>query len=434
MGAGYVGLVTACGLARLGHRLVVVDRLEQRIDLLESGSLPIYEPDLERDCREARAAGRLAFTTSADRALLAAEIVFVAVGTPPREDGGGDLTQLWQVVEDLSRHSRPGAIVLLKSTVPMGTARQVRQRLCAYGRADLGVVSNPEFLREGSAVYDFFHPDKVVIGTPDEQLRAVVTDLYDPLFAEAQATAPPYVFCTWESAELIKYANNALLATKVAFINEIAELCDAGGADVQTVARALGMDGRINPRFLNPGPGFGGSCFPKDVAALVASGMQRGVPLPLIGQVSVSNRRHMLSVVDRFATELGTLSGARVAALGLAFKAGTDDVRESPAIVIVRELVERGAEVRVFDPRAMDTARQVLGDRVSYAGDAFAAAAGSDAVVLLTEWKEFREIDLERLKAVMRGTLLLDTRNLLADGAAAAAGLDYRGLGRGGSG
>ena len=431
IGAGYAGLATACGLAEFGHRIMVMEKLEPRVRALEGGRLPIYEPGLECYYGRARAAGRLAFSTAPAAALAAAELVFLAVGTPSLPDGRVDTSHLLAAVDDCARHCRPRALLVLKSTVPMGTARSVHRRLGEHGRSDIAVVSNPEFLQEGNAMHHFFHPDKVVIGARDPGAQAVVAGLYDPLFPEPRAAEPPVVCCTWETAELIKYANNALLATKVAFINEVAELCDAGGADVQVVARAIGMDGRISPRFLDPGPGFGGSCFPKDVAALVATGRQHDVPLALIGQVLVSNRQHMMTVVSRLAAELQSLAGARIGVLGLAFKAGTDDVRESPAVAIVAELVRRGAEVRVFDPRAMATVRAVLGDRVTYSPDPLAAASGSDAVVLLTEWGEFRDLDLARLREVMAGTLLLDTRNLLDAGAAAAQGLTYRGMGRG---
>ena len=426
MGTGYVGLVAAAGLADFGNRVTAVDVDAARVGRLQRGEVPIYEPGLEDYIRKAVAAGRLAFDGDIEQALVTAQCAFIAVGTPSSGDlGDVDLSAVDSAVEMIARVPSGPRFVVIKSTVPVGTAERMGRLLLQAGTEESYVISNPEFLREGHAVQDFFHPDKIVIGCDSQEAHDFMIDVYRPLYLLER----PFVFCDNRTAELIKYANNAFLATKVAFINQLAELCECTGADVQLIAKAMGMDGRISSKFLHAGPGFGGSCFPKDTRALCAIGVEHGVNMTLASSVLAANDAHTHAVVDRAASLIGPLKGRRVAALGLAFKAETDDVRESPAIRIVDELARRGADVSAYDPQAMENARAVLSASVHLSDSEDEAVTDADAAIILTEWNQFRGIDLPRLRQRMRGNVLLDTRNVLDRTEAKRAGFRYAGMG-----
>jgi len=427
LGIGYVGLVCGVGLADFGNEVICADIDGEKVELCKRGVIPFYEPGLEeyfeRNCREKR----LRFERDTVRAIREGSVIFVAVGTPSKDDGEADLSFLWRAVEAIARGSDDSKIVVVKSTVPVGTSRRVETALRKLNpRVTFRVVSNPEFLREGRAVYDFFHPDKIVIGTEDKVAQEVMREIYRPLYL----IGTPFVFCNFETAELIKYANNAFLAMKITFINQIANLCDAVGADVHVVAKAIGMDGRIGPKFLHPGPGFGGSCFPKDTRTLVWMGKKYGVDMSLIQEVVAANAKQRQIIVEKLEKLLGSLEGKTICALGLAFKAETDDVRESPAIDIVRMVLRRGALVHVHDPQALQNAKQVLGNTVVYFEDMYEAMKSCDALVILTEWNCYRNIDLDKVSSSLRGRVILDARNVLDPEKAKEKGFLYEGVGR----
>ncbi len=427
LGTGYVGLVCGVGLADFGNSVICTDIDEQKIALLQKDIIPIYEPGLEEYFRRNRQEGRLSFEPDVAKAIREGNIIFIAVGTPPRDDGSVDLTYFEEAVKTIARESETSKIVVIKSTVPVGTARSVEKMLKSLNSsASFSVVSNPEFLREGKAVYDFFHPDKVVVGTEEESAREIMRKIYRPLYL----LGTPFIFCGFETAELIKYANNSFLAMKVTFINQIANLCDAVGADVDTVARALGMDGRIGPKFLHPGPGFGGSCFPKDTKALVQIGRKYGVDMSLIREVISANENQKRIVIEKLRKLLGNLTGKIICVLGLAFKAETDDVRESPALDIIRLLLAEKVYLHVHDPKAMENARKILGGTVFYFEDMYEAMRGCDALLILTEWNAYRNLNLERAYQELRGRIILDARNVLDPVLAKEAGFVYEGIGR----
>ncbi len=355
------------------------------------------------------------------------DIIFIAVGTPSSGDGSVDLTHFEKAVRAIAEESRTPKIVVIKSTVPVGTARSTEKTLKSLNLSvPFSVVSNPEFLREGKAVHDFFHPDKVVIGTEEEHAREVMREIYRPLYL----LNTPFVFCNFETAELIKYANNAFLAMKVTFINQIANLCDAVGANIEIVAKALGMDGRIGPKFLHPGPGFGGSCFPKDTRALLWMGERYGIDLSLIREVITANRKQREVVVTKLKKLLGSLEGKTVCLLGLAFKAETDDVRESPAIDVAKLLLQEQVHLHVHDPKALENAKRTLGDAVLYFKDMYEAMEGCDALLILTEWNCYRNLNLERAYEALRGKVILDARNVLDPELVKRVGFVYEGIGR----
>ncbi len=427
IGTGYVGLITAVGLADFGNTVTGADIDAEKIGRLQGGEPVIYEPGLAEYLRKNLDSGRLHFTSELGAAVRGAAVVFNTVGTPPQADGDVDLSQVYSVIDMIRDNLDSYKTIVTKSTVPVGTNRQIQQRLAgSVEPARFDVVSNPEFLREGKAVQDFFHPDRIVIGCESEKARAVMSEIYRPLYLIER----PFVWCGLETAELIKYASNAFLATKVTFINQIANLCEAVGADVHTVARAIGMDGRIGPKFLHPGPGYGGSCLPKDTAALVKTGERCGAELSVVREVILANQRQPLRIVAKLEGALGSLRGKTVAVLGLAYKAETDDVRDSPSLRILRELLERGARVQTHDPQAMASARRLLPSGVRYGQDAFEAVRGADGLILATEWNEYRNIDLGKVKLLMRDDCLLDSRNLLDPERARAVGFRYQGVGR----
>ena len=426
IGTGYVGLVTGACFAEFGVDVTCVDIDEAKVAGLREGRIPIYEPGLDDLVAKNARAGRLAFTTDIKAAVEQALVIFLAVGTPPREDGSADLSFIEEAARSVARHLNGYKVVVTKSTVPVGTGERLR-RLIAEERpeAKFGIVSNPEFLREGAAIGDFMRPDRVVIGSRDEEAVAIMRDLYRPLYL----IETPFVITSVEAAELTKYAANAFLATKISFINEIANLCDAIGCDVHDVARAVGMDGRIGRKFLHPGPGFGGSCFPKDTTALISVARDYGSDALIVGSVVEVNRRQRLRMVEKIERLVGDLAGKTVAVLGLSFKPGTDDMRDAPAVDIVRALVERGARVRAYDPVAMEAARQLLPE-IEYASGEYEAVEGADALVFVTEWNQFRALDMERVRTLMRAPKVADLRNIYEPADMRELGFEYTGVGR----
>src|SRR6478609_9141329 len=410
IGTGYVGLVSGACFADFGHEVICVDRDRTKIAALERGEVPIYEPGLNDMVAANTRAGRLTFATELAGAVASADAVFIAVGTPSRRgDGFADLSFVYDAAREIARALDGFTVVITKSTVPVGTGDEV-ERIIRETRpdADCSVVSNPEFLREGAAIRDFKHPDRIVIGTPDARAREVMSELYRPLYLNRS----PILFTDRRTAELIKYAANAFLATKITFINEIADLAEKVGADVQEIARGIGLDNRIGSKFLHAGPGYGGSCFPKDTIALVRTAVDAGSPVRLIETTVAVNDARKQAMAGKVERALGReLSGAVVGVLGLTFKPNTDDMRDAPSLAIVPQLLARGAKVRVYDPEGMDPARQYMTD-VTFCKDAYDCAAGASALVIVTEWEQFRALDFERLKSVMERPVLVDLRNV----------------------
>lgn len=453
LGTGYVGLVSSVGLADFGNTVTGVDLRSDIVDTLNSGRPTIYEIGLEDYLSRNLEAGRLTFTTDGDGAIRDADIVFFAVGTPPAADGRADLSQIEAAARQVAAHLTGYKVVVTKSTVPVGTNRRVQEIIAEASGTTPGVgfsvVSNPEFLREGKAVQDFFHPDRVVIGYEDDRAREYIEDIYRALYL----IQTPFVWCNLETAELIKYASNAFLATKITFINEMANLAEAAGADIHQIAKSMGMDGRISPKFLHPGPGYGGSCFPKDTKAVAATGEDYGVDMSVIKAVIAANDQQKVITAGKLVRLMGgSPRGRTVAVLGLAFKAETDDVRESPAIDIVQELLREGATVRAFDPEAMDNFKAAIigegpfggnlnsdlqermaaaaAERLHYCDDEFSTLDGADALIIVTEWNAFRNLDMEKAAARMNGRVIFDARNVLDPEKARAAGFTYAGVGR----
>jgi len=431
IGTGYVGLVSGACLADFGHEVTCVDKDGGKIDALKAGVMPIWEPGLEALVKSNAARGRLNFTTDLAAAVEGAEAVFIAVGTPARRgDGHADLSYVFAAVRELAGQVKPGTVVVTKSTVPVGTGDRIAAILKEEGVEGVSVASNPEFLREGAAIRDFKIPDRIVVGAEDDHARAVMREIYRPLFLN-QA---PILFTGRRTAELTKYAANAFLAVKISFINEIANLCEAVGADVQEVARGIGLDNRIGAKFLHAGPGYGGSCFPKDTLALLQTAKEAGVEQRIVSTVVSVNDDRKASMADRVKAALGgSLQGKRVGVLGLAFKPNTDDMRDAPSIPLVQGLLEGGASVAAFDPVAREQAEPIL-PGIAYAESASAVAEDADALVIVTEWDEFRGIDLKRMASRMRGDVLVDLRNVYDRTEAEEAGLRYFPIGRGTTG
>ncbi len=429
VGAGYVGLVTGACFSEFGTDTVCVDKNVGRIEMLRRGEMPIYEPGLADLVARNAEAGRLSFTTDLEEAVGEAEVVFIAVGTPNRRgDGHADLSFVLDAARDVAAAARGYTVLVTKSTVPVGTGARVARIVAErHPDAEIDVVSNPEFLREGAAIEDFLHPDRVVIGAETDRARDAMRELYRPLFLRET----PILFTDRETAELTKYAANAFLAVKITFINEIADLCERVGADVQDVARGMGLDRRIGDKFLHPGPGYGGSCFPKDTLALTRTASDAGSPVRLVETAAAVNEARKRAMAGRVLEALGgDAAGKTVAVLGLAFKPNTDDMREAPSLELVPALQAAGVAVRAYDPQAMETARPLLPE-VTWCQDVYDAAAGADCAVLVTEWNEFRAVDMERLRGVMAGSLLLDLRNVYKPEEMEAAGFAYRGVGKG---
>lgn len=429
IGTGYVGLVSGAGLADFGMMVTCVDKDAEKIERLKKGEIPFYEPGLENLVLKNIRAGRLEFTTDLASAVKKSLVIFICVGTPSLPDGSADLSQIREVALSLAEVIDDYKVIVTKSTVPVGTNRWIKELIDQHKKHDVAVdvISNPEFLREGNAVEDFMHPNRVIIGGESAYAIAIIKDIYRPLYL----SETPFIITNLETAELIKYASNAFLATKVTFINEIANFCEKVGADVTVVAKGMGLDPRIGAKFLNPGPGFGGSCFPKDTRALIRQGRQVGSPFKILEAVIEANERQKLRAIEKLETFLGELEGKTIAILGLSFKPNTSDVRESPALTIVPLLCERKAKVRVYDPVAMEEFKRALGSLpIEYASNSEEAVTGADAMVILTEWNEFRFLDLARIRTLMRNPLLIDMRNIYDPEQVKKLGFSYSGIGR----
>ena len=428
IGTGYVGLVSGACFADFGNQVVCVDKDAAKIDQLAQGKCPIFEPFLDALIARNTQAGRLSFATESGPAIQSADAIFIAVGTPSRRgDGFADLSFVYDAAREIAAELDGFTVIATKSTVPVGTGDEVDAIVRQLRpNAEFAVVSNPEFLREGAAIEDFKRPDRVVVGTEDERARRLMAELYRPLYINET----PMVFTSRRTAELIKYASNAFLATKITFINEMAELCEKVGANVQEVARGMGLDGRIGSKFLHAGPGFGGSCFPKDTSALVAIGQRYGAPTRIVETViSVNNARKSAMVQKIVAACGGSVRGKRLAVLGLAFKPNTDDMREAPSLSILPVLAAEGADVRAYDPAATAEARKLLPE-VTMEADPYACVEGADALVILTEWDQFRALDLDRVRAILRKPVVIDLRNVYKPDDMAARGFTYVSIGR----
>jgi len=428
IGTGYVGLVSGACFADFGHHVTCVDKDERKIEALRKGQIPIYEPDLDRMVEDNVRGGRLDFATDLAAPVAAADAVFIAVGTPSRRgDGHADLTYVYAAAREIAAALDGFTVVVTKSTVPVGTGDEV-ERIIRETRpdADIAVVSNPEFLREGAAIQDFKHPDRIVVGATDERARHVMAEVYRPLYLN-QA---PILYTGRRTAELIKYAANAFLATKITFINEVADLCEKVGADVQEVARGIGLDNRIGSKFLHAGPGFGGSCFPKDTLALIKTGQDFAAPLRIVETVAAVNDQRKRAMARKVSGALGgNLRGKLIAVLGLTFKPNTDDLREAPSIPLITALQDMGAKVRAYDPVGMQHAQAEF-PGVTFADGPYACAEGADALVIVTEWEQFRALDLDRIKSVMRQPVVVDLRNVYRPAEMAELGFVYDSVGR----
>ena len=426
IGTGYVGLVTGTCFAEFGTSVTCVDVDADKIERLKRGEMPIYEPGLDQLVAKNTQAGRLHFTTDIKSAVEQSLVIFLAVGTPPREDGSADLSFIEGAARDVARHMNGYKVVVTKSTVPVGTGERLRRLIREHQtKFDFGIVSNPEFLREGAAIDDFMRPNRVVLGSKDEAAIAIMRDLYRPLYL----IETPVVITSLEAAELTKYAANAFLATKISFINEIANLCDRIGCDVHDVARGIGMDNRIGRYFLHPGPGYGGSCFPKDTTALMSVAKEYGGEARIVEAVVEVNRLQRERMVEKIDRLVGDVSGKTIAVLGLSFKPETDDMREAPSVDIIKSLLAKGARVKAYDPVAEEQARKVLPE-VEYAEDEFGAVEGADALIFMTEWNQFRALDMQRVKELMRAPRVADLRNIYEPERMRKLGFDYVGVGR----
>ncbi len=430
IGTGYVGLVTGTCFAEFGHHVTCVDKVSEKIEKLKGGTIPIYEPGLDVLVAKNVKEGRLTFTEDMESAVASAEAVFIAVGTPSsrRGDGYADLTYIYDATRELAHYLKDYTVIIDKSTVPVGTARQVARIINEENpAAEFDVASNPEFLREGAAISDFMRPDRVVIGVESEKAEAVLHEIYQPLYLQET----PIVTTDIETAELTKYAANAFLATKISFINEMALLCDALGADVVSLAKGIGMDGRIGSKFLHPGPGYGGSCFPKDTLALLRIAQENGQNLRIVEAAIEANSAQKANMVKKIRDMLGgSEAGKTIAVLGLTFKPETDDMRDSPSLTIVPALIEKGARIRAHDPQGIEEAKQLMPDGIVYAENAYDACEGADAVILMTEWNQYRALDLTRLGDCMNQKVFIDLRNVYKPQALRDLGFNYVGVGR----
>ncbi|HEY4077173.1 MAG TPA: UDP-glucose/GDP-mannose dehydrogenase family protein [Rhizomicrobium sp.] len=426
IGSGYVGLVSGACLSEFGHDVICIDKDAAKIDLLRSGGIPIFEPGLDDVVATNAKAGRLSFTTDLKAAVAGADAVFIAVGTPSRRgDGHADLSYVFAAAEEIAEALTGYAVVVTKSTVPVGTSRKVEEIIKKKNpKAQFDMASNPEFLREGSALEDFRRPDRVVVGCDTDRARDVMREVYRPLFLNET----PILFTSRETSELIKYAANAFLATKITFINEMADICEKVGGNVQEVARGIGLDGRIGGKFLHAGPGYGGSCFPKDTLALVQTAQDLGTPTRIVEAVVAVNERRKLDMAKKIETAFGGVAGKTIAVLGLTFKPNTDDMRDAPSLVIVPYLQQAGATIRAFDPEGHKEAAKNL--QVDFRKDTYDALEGADGVVILTEWNEFRALDMDRVKAALKTPLMVDLRNIYRPSQMAEEGFRYISVGR----
>jgi UDPglucose 6-dehydrogenase len=427
IGTGYVGLVTGACFAEFGVEVTCVDVDAKKIARLNKGIIPIYEPGLDKIVEKNTKAGRLHFTTDTKSAIEQALVIFLAVGTPPKEDGSPDMSFYQLVAKDIAHYMNGYKVLVTKSTVPVGTGKWLREFVKEHQstKTNFGVASNPEFLREGAAIEDFMRPDRVVIGSNEEDAIAIMKDLYRPLYL----IETPIVITSLEAAELTKYAANAFLATKISFINEIANLCDKIGCDVHDVAKGIGMDKRIGSKFLHPGPGYGGSCFPKDTRALSTVAKQFGTESRIVDTVIEVNERQRLAMIPKIEKLLGDLSGKKIGVLGLSFKPETDDMRESPAVDIIKLMQEKGAKVKAFDPVAMEEAEKCLSG-VEFANDEYDAIEGADILIFLTEWNQFRALDMARVKELLASPKIADLRNIYDPESMRQMGFEYIGVGR----
>jgi UDPglucose 6-dehydrogenase len=428
VGSGYVGLVTGACLAETGNNVICVDIDARKVERLQANDIPIYEPGLEDMVQRNQAEGRLSFTTDVGAAVEASRVVFIAVGTPPGEDGSADLQHVLSVARTIGRHMNGHKVVVTKSTVPVGTAEKVRAAIAAETTRPFSVCSNPEFLKEGAAIDDFMKPDRIVVGVDSDEARDAMAELHAPFVR----TGNPVLFMDIPSAEVTKYAANAMLATRISFMNQVALFCERVGADVNDVRKGIGTDKRIGQAFLFPGPGYGGSCFPKDVKALIQTGREVGLDFEILDAVERVNERQKQVILEKLTAAFnGSLAGRLIAVWGLAFKAETDDMRESSAIPLVEGLLAAGACVQAHDPKAMETARQIFGDRVTYAADPYRAAEGADALAIVTEWLVYRNPDFDRLRELLKAPLVVDGRNLYDPVRMRAQGFLYHCIGRG---
>ncbi|MGH7559922.1 MAG: UDP-glucose dehydrogenase family protein [Gemmatimonadales bacterium] len=427
VGTGYVGLVAGACLAETGNDVVCADVDPRKIARLRLNDVPMYEPGLEPLVRRNQEDGRLRFTTDVGAAVEHGKVIFIAVGTPPDEDGSADLQNVLSVARTIGQQMNEPKVVVTKSTVPVGTAEKVRAAIRSETRTPFQVCSNPEFLKEGAAIEDFMKPDRVVLGVDSDEARELLTELYAPFVR----TGNPILFMDISSAEVTKYAANAMLAARISFMNQIADLCERVGADVSMVRKGIGSDRRIGPAFLFPGPGYGGSCFPKDVKALMHTARELGMESDLLEAVEAVNERQKRVLLGKLSGELGpNLRGRQIAVWGLAFKAETDDMRESPALVLIDGILAAGGTIRAHDPKAMESARELYADRLYYARDPYDAVAGADALVIVTEWLVYRTPDFDRLKASLRRPLVVDGRNLYDPARMARLGFEYHCIGR----
>ncbi len=428
IGTGYVGLVSGACFSDFGHEVICVDKDERKIEMLKKGEIPIFEPGLDALVADNVKAGRLSFTTELAKAVPECDAVFIAVGTPSRRgDGYADLSYVYAAAEEIAQALDGYTVIVTKSTVPVGTSREVERIIRSTNpNADFSVASNPEFLREGAAIDDFKRPDRVVVGTDDPRARTIMRELYRPLYLNET----PVLFTSRETSELIKYAGNAFLATKITFINEMADLCEKVGADIQDVSKGIGLDGRIGRKFLHAGPGYGGSCFPKDTLALTRTANEHGAPTRIVEAVVAINAERKKNMARKIIDACGgSVEGKTIAVLGLTFKPNTDDMRDSPSLDIIPILQEAGAKIRAYDPEGMEEAKQML-PRVDYCRSTYEPLEGADAVVILTEWNAFRALDLERVKKALKAPLMIDLRNIYDPSEMRSAGFAYYSVGR----
>lgn len=431
IGAGYVGLVGGACLSEFGMNVICVDKDELKVKSLQNGIIPIYEPGLDSIVRKNCNAGRLRFTLDFKAAITNSDVIFLAVGTPPLDDGSADLSYILEAASEIAQNMNGYKVVVDKSTVPVGTGQKVKniiRKILKNRNVDFefDVVSNPEFLREGAAVRDFMHPDRIIIGAESERAIETMKSIYNVLYL----IDTPFVVTNLETAEMIKYASNAFLATKISFINEIANVCELVGADVHHVAKAMGLDGRIGIKFLHPGPGYGGSCFPKDSMALARIAENAGYDFETIKSVISVNKKQKIRMVEKIERHLLSLEGKQIGILGLSFKPETDDLREAPSITIISELLDKGSTVKVYDPIAMDNMKKLYNFSIEYCNDEYEACKGSDCVVLLTEWNQFRRLNLDRIKESLKTPIFLDLRNVYEPQEMKKNGFIYEGVGR----
>lgn len=429
IGTGYVGLVTGACFAEFGIFVTCIDKDEAKIKALKKGTIPFYEPGLDTLVKKNVKNGRLKFSTRIADAVDTSLAIFIAVGTPPRGDGSADMRYVEQVADEIARHIRDYKVIVTKSTVPVGTGARLREIISKRlkEQTDFDIVSNPEFLREGSAIEDFMRPNRVVLGSSSHQAIAIMKDLYRPLYL----LETPFVVTTVETAELIKYASNSFLAVKISFINELSQLCEKVGADVKMVARGMGLDQRIGPKFLHTGPGYGGSCFPKDTRALLTIAAERGVDLGIVNAAVHANEYQKDRIVEKICTGMGPLKGKTIAMLGLSFKPNTNDMRDAPAVHVIEKLLKEKAVIQAFDPAALEDAKAILGKKIKYAANSYDCVKGADAVVIMTEWNEFRNLDLARIKKLLKTPFFFDLRNIYEPEKMKKMGFKYFCVGRG---